>query len=130
MLCTYKKGCARIRIRNYLYRIRIYNAADLEVEGGGAGVAADERPALAAGVAGVVVVSAARPLEVRVALRFQAAHRTKLLKVDSHEKFVLIFGGQCHSFWMFISYTGTIRRLMRSRFTYNSSIGVCLWFVG
>jgi hypothetical protein len=37
-----------------------------------------------------------------------------------------IFGGQCHSFWIFISYTGTIWRLMRSRFTYNSSIGVLL----
>ncbi len=43
---------------------------------------------------------------------------------------ILFFGGQCHSFWIFISYTGTIWRSMRSRFTYNSSLGVCLWFVG
>jgi hypothetical protein len=40
------------------------------------------------------------------------------------------FGGQCYSFWIFISNTGTIWRLMRSRFTYNSLLGVCLWFVG
>ena len=40
----------------------------LEVEGGGAGVAADQRPALAAAVAAVVVVALAWPLEVRVHL--------------------------------------------------------------
>jgi hypothetical protein len=57
----------------------MHRTGDLEVEGGGAGVAADERPALAAGVAGVVVVSAPRALEIGVALRFQAAQRTKLV---------------------------------------------------
>ena len=45
----------------------------LKVKGCGAGVAADKRPALAAGVAGVVVVTPTRPLEVGVPLTFQAA---------------------------------------------------------
>ena len=43
------------------------------MKGCGAGVAADKRPALAAGVAGVVVVTPTRPLEVGVPLTFQAA---------------------------------------------------------
>ena len=38
------------------------------MKGGGTGVAADERSALLTGVTGVVVVAAARPLEVRVQL--------------------------------------------------------------
>ncbi len=30
--------------------------------------------------------------------------------------------------YFFNSYIGTVLRLMRSRFTYNISLGVCLWF--
>ncbi len=101
----------------------MHTTGDLEVEGGGAGVAADERPALAAGVAGVVVVSAPGPLEVRVPLRFQAAH---------HEIKVLFFFNIWWPMPLFLDiyfiYRYTMEVDEEKIYTYNISVGICLWF--
>ncbi len=40
----------------------------------------------------------------------------------------LVANATLFGYLFFNSYIGTVLRLVRSRFTYNISLGVCLWF--